>query len=143
MMTTRKATMADLEAKLQIEESAIPGYGYLYENRHFYFDGVENQGEMILAELDGVPVGMGQYSVLPDGSGWLETLRVTPEYQRKGVGREIYKKYVELAQKYNCPSMAMFTGVNNVASSALAEAFGLKTVARHRGYHLTDPEGGD
>ena len=38
--------------------------------------------------------------------------------------------------------MAMFTGVNNVASSALAEVFGLKTAAQHRGYHLTNLECG-
>ena len=129
MMTTRKASMADLDAMLAIEESAIPGYGYLYENRHFYFDGVENTGEMVLAELDGVPVGMGQYSVLPDGSGWLEILRVEKQHQHMGAGWAIYKRYMELAQQTGAQSVAMFTGWKNVASKTLAEKNGFHLAA--------------
>lgn len=129
MMTTRKAGMADLEAMLAIEASAIPGYGYLYENRDFYFDGVQNRGEMVLAELDGVPVGMGQYSVLPDGSGWLEILRVDKPHQRMGAGRAIYERYMQLAKETNAPSVAMFTGWKNVASRGLAEQNGFSLAA--------------
>ena len=135
-MTTRRAGMADMDAMLRIEESAIPGYGYLYENRHFYFDGVENRGEMVLAELDGVPVGMGQYSVLPDGSGWLEILRVEKAHQRMGAGRAIYRRYLELAQETHAPSVAMFTGWKNVASRGLAEANGFHLAASMAGYDL-------
>ena len=135
-MTTRRAGMADMDAMLRIEESATPGYGYLYENRHFYFDGVENRGEMVLAELDGVPVGMGQYSVLPDGSGWLEILRVEKAHQRMGAGRAIYRRYLELAQETHAPSVAMFTGWKNVASRGLAEANGFHLAASMAGYDL-------
>ncbi len=133
-MTTRKAGMGDLEAMLKIEESAIPGYGYLYVNRHFYFDGVENRGEMVLAELDGAPMGMGQYSVLPDGSGWLEILRVDRPHQRMGAGRAIYRRYLQLAEETGAPSVAMFTGWKNVASRALAEANGFHLAAAMAGY---------
>ena len=58
----------------------------MWKNKEFYFDGIQNQGEMILAIEEELPVGMGQYSVLPDGSGWLEILRVHKDYQRKGAG---------------------------------------------------------
>lgn len=133
-MTTRRAGMADLDAMLAIEASAIPGYGYLYENRHFYFDGVENEGEMVLAELDGLPVGMGQYSVLPDGTGWLEILRVDKPHQRMGAGRAIYRRYLELAEQTHAPSVAMFTGWKNVASRGLAEANGFHLAAAMTGY---------
>ncbi|MDO4355824.1 MAG: GNAT family N-acetyltransferase [Clostridia bacterium] len=133
-MTTRKAGLNDLEAMLKIEASAIPGYGYLYENRHFYFDGVENRGEMVLAELDGVPVGMGQYSVLPDGSGWLEILRVDKPHQRMGAGRAIYRRYLQLAEETGAPSVAMFTGWKNAASRGLAEANGFHLAAAMAGY---------
>lgn len=141
MMTTRKATMADLDRMLQIEESAIPGYGYLYENRHFYFDGVENTGEMILAELDGYPVGMGQYSVLPDGSGWLEILRVEQAHQHKGAGWAIYKRYMELAEETGAKSVAMFTGWKNVASKTLAEKNGFHLAAAMAQYDKVMGEG--
>ena len=134
VITTRKATMQDLEAMLKIEASAIKGYGYLYDNRRFYFDGVQNRGEMVLALADGHPAGMGQYSVLPDGSGWLEILRVQQEYQNQGVGKAIYRRYLELAEQTHAPSAAMFTGVKNRASRGLAEKNGFSAAAEMSGY---------
>lgn len=136
---TRKASPDDLERMLEIEESAIPGYGYLYENRHFYFDGKENDGEMILAVAvlaDGreFPVGMGQYSVLPDGSGWLEILRVHKDFQNQGAGKAIYSRYLELAKQTAAPSAAMFTGWKNAASRGLAEKNGFSLAASYAGY---------
>ncbi|MBQ4342480.1 MAG: GNAT family N-acetyltransferase [Erysipelotrichaceae bacterium] len=135
-MKTRKATLNDLNRMLEIEESAISGYGYLFENKEFYFDGIQNQGEMILAIEDELPVGMGQYSVLPDGSGWLEILRVHKDYQRKGAGRSIYQRYHELAKSTKAPSMAMFTGRRNIASKTLAELNGLQLKETHLEYSL-------
>jgi len=133
------ASHEDMAEALRVERETMGDYVYLEDAWH-YFSTL--QGGLISVSHEGKMVGIGRFSVLPDGSGWLETLRVVPEYQRKGVGREIYKKYLELARENGCPSMAMFTGAENVASSALAEVFGLRTAARHRGYHLTNLEGG-
>lgn len=137
--TVKLATYEDMAEAVRVERETMGDYVYLEDAWH-YFGSLD--GGLVCVSHGDKMVGIGRFSVLPDGSGWLETLRVTPEYQRKGIGREIYKKYVELAKAHNCPSMAMFTGVSNVASSALAEVFGLKTVAQHRGYHLTELEGG-
>ena len=137
--TVKLAAYEDMAEAVRVERETMGDYVYLEDAWH-YFNSLD--GGLVCVSHGEKMVGIGRFSVLPDGSGWLETLRVTPEYQRKGIGREIYKKYVELAQINNCPSMAMFTGVNNVASSALAEVFGLKTAAQHRGYHLTNLECG-
>lgn len=138
--TVKLAVYEDMAEAVRVEKETMGDYVYLEDAWH-YFNSL--RGGLICVSHEERMVGIGRFSVLPDGSGWLETLRVIPEYQRKGVGREIYQKYVALAQENNCPSMAMFTGVNNVSSSALAEVFGLKTAAQHRGYHLTDLEGGN
>ena len=135
-MKTRKAELADLKRMLEIEESAIPGYGYLLENKDFYFDGIQNQGEMILALKEDLPVGMGQYSILPDGSGWLEILRVHKDFQHQGAGQAIYNRYQELALQTNAPSMAMFTGRRNIASKSLAEKNGFELAAALLEYNL-------
>ena len=137
--TVRLATCEDMAQAVQVEKETMGNYVYLEDAWH-YFSTLD--GGLVCVFHEEKRVGIGRFSVLPDGSGWLETLRVTPEYQRKGVGRLIYKKYVELAEQNGCPSMAMFTGVNNISSSALAEVFDLKTAAQHRGYHLTNLEGG-
>ena len=138
--TVKLATCEDMAEAVRVEKEIMGDYVYLEDAWHYF--GTLGGGLVCVFHGEKM-VGIGRFSVLPDGSGWLETLRVTPQYQRKGVGRLIYQKYIELAQAYNCPAMAMFTGVNNVSSSALAEIFGLKTVAQHRGYHLTDLEGGN
>ena len=86
-MHSRKGTLADIERLVEIEESAVSGGYYLYDNRHFYFDGILNKGEMVVAlNEEEHPVGIGQYSILPDGSGWLECLRVEKQWQSQGAG---------------------------------------------------------
>ena len=140
--TTRPATLRDLDDLCAIEHSAIPGYEYLYDNRHFY---EKSPGEMVLALTDtGLPVGMGRYSVLPDGSGWLEILRVKKEYQHMGAGRAIYRRYMELARQTSAPSVAMFTGRENLASKGLAEKNGFSLAAAYLGgdLALSDTESG-
>ena len=138
--TIKLAAYTDLAAADSVERAVTPRGAYLAEAWH-YFNSIK--GDLVCAYDGEKMIGIGRFTVLPDGTGWLETLRVDPEYQRRGAGRQIYQKWVELAREYGCPSMAMFTGETNVASSGLAELFGLKTVAHHRGYHLTELAGGD
>ena len=135
-MKTRKAALSDLKRMLEIEESAISGYGYLEENKNFYFDQTQNQGEMILALKEDLPVGMGQYSILPDGSGWLEILRVHQDFQHQGAGSAIYQRYLQLAEETSAPSVAMFTGRRNIASKSLAEKNGFELTCAQLEYKL-------
>ena len=128
--------MNDLRDLLEIEESAIPGYAYLEEAADFLVANNGNEGEMILALADGIPAGMGRYSVLPDGGGWLEILRVRKEFQRQGVGAAIYGRYMELAKEYRSGTIAMFTGRKNIASRTLAEKNGLCLNGEYSGYDL-------
>lgn len=138
--TVKLADYADIEAAVAVEEETMGGTGYLRDAWHYF----NSLGGGLVCVYDGDKmIGIGRFSVLPDGSGWLETLRVIPSYQRKGAGRKIYDKYVELAKANGCPSMAMFTGLTNVASSSLAEIYGLRTLAQHKGWNLTDLSGGD
>lgn len=133
--TLKMATFDDLAAATAVEREAMGNYVYLQDAWHYFNS---QKGGLICVYDKDRMVGIGRFTVLPDGTGWLETLRVTPQYQRRGVGRMIYEQYSKLAQHYGCPSMAMFTGITNAASSGLAEVFGLKTAAQHKGWHLTD-----
>lgn len=138
--TVKIANYDDMLAASSVEKETMGDYVYLEDAWHYF----QSLGGGLVCVYDGDKmIGIGRFSVLPDGSGWLETLRVIPSYQRKGAGKEIYKKWLEIAKDLKCPSMAMFTGVTNAASSGLAELYGLKTVAHHKGYHLTNLEGGN
>lgn len=138
--TVKIAGYDDLPEAARVERETMGDYVYLSDAWHYF----QSLGGGLVCVYDGEKmIGIGRFSVLPDGSGWLETLRVVPEYQNMGAGKAIYKKWLEIAQRLNCPSMAMFTGVTNARSSGLAEKFGLKTVAQHHGCHLTDLSGGN
>jgi len=136
--TTKIAAFGDLQTCTDIDIAAIGG-SYLPDAWH-YFSTLK--GAMICVCAGEETVGIGRFTVLPDGSGWLETLRVRPEWQGMGVGKTIYREYLRLAREYGCPSLGMFTGVTNAASEGLARLHGLSLSAHHRGYHLTDLAGG-
>lgn len=136
--TIKPAAFEDLQTCTAIDIAAI-GSSYLPDAWH-YFSTLK--GELLCVYAGDEMVGIGRFSVLPDGSGWLETLRVHPQWQGKGVGKAIYREYHRLARTLGCPSMAMFTGVTNAASAGLARRSGLALTAQHRGCHLTDLSGG-
>ena len=117
--TVKLAQYSDLEECARVEYESMPNYpGYLRDAWHYF----QSQKGACVCVYDGDEmIGIGRFTVLPDGTGWLETLRVSIPHQGKGAGKSIYRKYRELAAEYGCPSMAMFTGVKNVVSSGLAE----------------------
>ena len=138
--TVKMAEYSDLPECMIVEREAMGDYVYLDDAWHYF----NQQGGGMACVYDGDRmIGIGRFSVLHDGSGWLETLRVSPKWQNQGAGKMIYKVYHELAKKYDCPSMAMFTGIDNVVSAGLAKLNGLSKAGQHRGYHLTDLSGGN
>lgn len=136
-ITVRSATKSDLESCTAVEKAAMNDYCYLKDVWDYFF---ATDGALNCAFIDGKMVGIGKFTVLYDGSGWLETLRVDPKYQGIGVGKQIYKAYESEAKKYNCPSMGMYTGVSNVISAGLAGKYGLTQAGLFRGYNLTEFE---
>ena len=136
-ITMKYATNEDLEQCVAVEKAAMNDFCYL-KDVWDYFN--STTGELNCAFVDGKMVGIGKFTVLYDGSGWLETLRVDPKYQGKGVGKAIYKSYEKQAEKYGCPSMAMYTGASNIISAGLAEKYGLHKACQFRGYNLANFE---
>lgn len=118
--TTRRATIEDLQSLVEIEKSATPTLIYIEDNAKYFFE--ETPGEIFVVD-DGTGrlIGMGRYTTLPDGSGWLETLRVHEDYQGMGVGKLIYKDYLNYGNEQNAPAIRMYTESYNDASKGLAE----------------------
>ncbi|MBQ7795235.1 MAG: GNAT family N-acetyltransferase [Lachnospiraceae bacterium] len=135
------ASYDDLKECARVETEAMGTYCYLEDAWHYFYN--QKGGLVTVYNEDDKMIGIGRFSVLFDGSGWLETLRISPEWQKQGAGKMIYEVYHQLAKEYGCQSMAMFTGVNNKVSAGLAAINGLSKAAQHRGYHLTDLSGGD
>lgn len=134
-ITLKKATKEDREECLLIEKAAMNNHCYLGDVWDYFNT---TKGDITCAYVDGKMAGIGKFTILYDGSAWLETLRVDPKYQGLGVGKEIYKNYFAQAEKHGCKSMAMYTGVSNVVSAGLAARYNLTKTQDFRGYNLTN-----
>ena len=134
------AAYEDMERCVAVEEETMPSGTYLRDAWH-YFNSLK--GGMVCVYSGEKMIGIGRFSVLFDGTGWLETLRVIPPFQNQGAGKAIYRKWLELAEELKCPSMAMFTGPTNVRSAGLADRFGLRDTYVHHVYALKELGEGD
>lgn len=138
--TVKPVTPEYLADALRVEKAAMGDHCYLADVYEYY---QTTRGELTGAFADGRLVGIGKFTVLWDGSGWLETLRVEPDWQRKGVGMALYRRYMEQAEALHCPYLRMYTGANNIPSAGLARRFGLEKAAQFREYALPVRAEGD
>ncbi len=123
----RKVKADDLPQLIEVERGATPTLSYIPQ----VFDQFMNDasGDFSVAEVDGVVTACAKFTVLPDGSAWLETLRVLPQYQGRGIGKRFYEHFFELAQHKGIATMRMYTGLENDVSRGLAERFGFHLAA--------------
>jgi len=130
----RRARPEDREKVAWVESKSTPNLSYTPHVFDMFVD--DRVGEFSVEELDGELVACGKYTIVPDGSAWLETLRVVPERQGLGLGKRLYEHWLELAHAQGVKAMRMYTGVTNVVSSGLAERYGLTLQGTFKGATL-------
>ena len=134
----RKARNEDLDDAIWVESLSTPSLSYVPHVWGMFLN--DKDGEWTMEELDGEIMGIGKYSILPDGTAWLETLRVVPEAQGLGLGKRLYELWLKLSEEKGVKAMRMYTGVNNAVSSGLAERYGLSTVETFHGVKMAVPD---
>lgn len=136
-ITLRRARPEDREKVIWVESLSTPGLSYLSHVWDMFLGDME--GDWTVAEIDGEVIGCGKYTVLPDGSAWLETLRVVPQRQGLGVGKRLYEHWLRLSREKGVTTMRMYTGVGNVVSKGLATRYGLRVAETFRGALMETP----
>jgi len=136
-ITLRRARQEDRENVVKVESGATPNLSYLAKVFDMFLN--EKRGAFLVAEVDGKLVGCGKFTIMPDGSAWLESLRVLPEYQGVGIGKGFYNEFFNIARTQDVTTMRMYTGVKNAVSKGLAEKFGFRVSAAYRGALLPCP----
>ncbi len=126
----RKAKPEDREKVAWVESLSTPNLRY---TPFVYDEFLSDGGEFSVEELDGELVACGKYTPLPDGSAWIETLRVIPAKQGLGLGKRLYDHWIELAETQKVKALRMYTGVTNVVSAGLAERYGLTLQGTFKG----------
>lgn len=127
----RKARAEDLDDVIWVESLSTPSLSYVPYVWDMFLN--DEEGDWSVDLLDGKIMGCGKYSILPDGSAWLETLRVVPEAQGKGLGKRLYEHWLKLSEEKGVKAMRMYTGVKNVVSEGLAKRYGLSLAQTFHG----------
>lgn len=130
-ISIRRAREDDRAQVLYVEAKSTPALQYLSKVFDTFVS--DQLGEFCVAEIDGTVVGCGKFTLMPDGSAWLETLRVIPAYQGLGVGKRLYERFFELAKRSDSTTLRMYTESYNVVSKGLAERFGFQLAGTYRG----------
>jgi ribosomal protein S18 acetylase RimI-like enzyme len=134
----RKAKPEDREKVAWVESKSTPNLRY---TQYVYDLFLNDGGEFSVEELDGELVACGKYTIIQDGTVWLETLRVIPEKQGLGLGKRLYEHWLKLAKEQGIKAMRMYTGITNVVSSGLAEKYGLRLQGTFKGNTFTAHKG--
>lgn len=136
----RKARSEDKEKVEWVESLSTPTLSYVPDVWEMFLN--DKEGDWSVEEVDGEVVACGKYSILPDGSAWLETLRVIPERQGIGLGKRLYEHWLRLSREKGVKTMRMYTGIRNVVSAGLARRYGLSLAETFHGtlMNCTPPE---
>ncbi|MDO4460548.1 MAG: GNAT family N-acetyltransferase [Clostridia bacterium] len=133
----------DLEACCEVEKATTPKMLYIKDAWSHY---MATKGALVCVidkdENDKI-IGIGRMTVMPDNMGWLECLRIHPDYQGKGAGNIIWNVWEKLAEDMKLKGLSMFTGTKNIASNHLAEKHNVFTSGSHKPYTLSDFSGGN
>jgi GNAT superfamily N-acetyltransferase len=130
----RKARPEDKEKVVWVESLSTPSLSYVPHVWDMFIN--DKDGDWSVETVDGEISGCGKYSILPDGSAWLETLRVIPDRQGIGLGKRLYEHWLNLSEEKGVKAMRMYTGIGNVVSSGLAERYGLSTAETFHGVKM-------
>ena len=130
-LTIRPVEEKDRAAVIAVEGKSMPHWRYVEQ----VFDQFMSHpnGEFSLAEFDGQVVACAKFTVMPEGSAWVETLRVDSDFQGRGIGKALYKRFFEIAKEQNVDTLRMYTGMKNKVSRGLAEHFGFALEASFYG----------
>lgn len=129
MMEYRKLTHEDYDDILDISKGIWDGYDYLPSVFHEWVDA----DGFFLGAVDvgnNKIVGTGKYSILYDGSGWLEGLRVHKDYRSQKIARGISEYLLKIAMeelaKGNINKIGFGTHVTNIESITLMKKLNFK-----------------
>jgi RimJ/RimL family protein N-acetyltransferase len=129
MFEYRNLTHEDYNDIVDMCKDIWDGTDYLPELFHKW---VEDKG-LFLGAYDTDTkriVGVDKYSVLYDGTGWLEGLRTRMDYRGKGLGKELALKTLDWAKqelsKGNIKKIAFSTHISAVESISLMKKLGFR-----------------
>ncbi len=139
MFTLRRYTSADREAVEYLHVHALVQAG-AYLGRGPWDDDVyaiddaylNNQGEFLIGEWDGVLVGMGGLHCTTPERAEIKRMRVHPDYQGRGLGQLILSELESQARALGYKTLHLDTSILQVPAQKLYQKNGYREVGRDR-----------
>jgi len=130
-MEIRKISPGDRKDIEKIARGTWEGEDYLAD----VFDKWIKDGNFFGIEEDGKIIATGKLTIFPDKVGWLEGLRVHPEYRGKGYGKKMHEFLLQRAQELKkegiIQTLEYATYIYNEASINLGLKTGFRIVKRY------------
>lgn len=124
----RPCTPSDLKGINEISNLTWDGDDYLGRIAAEWI----NEGHFYIAEYKGKIVGTNKLTLFPNRVAWLEGLRVHPDFQKHGIGKQlsdfVMKEALNLRKQRRIRSIEFCTYYQNIESIAMAEKIGFKVV---------------
>ena len=81
----------------------------------------ESNGVLLVATIDGKPVGMANVRMLTETEAWMEGMRVDPAYRNHGVATALFQTEMAEARRRGATTARLITESTNTASIHLIE----------------------
>jgi GNAT superfamily N-acetyltransferase len=124
---------------LQMTRDVWGGHDYLPSVWHTWL--ADSSGMLMAATIEGRVVGFQHAGLQPDGSGWLEGIRVDPECQGHGIGTVLLSHGIEWARQMARGAVRLSTSDLNSASNRMAERAGMTQIGTFRMVEAEAAEG--
>ncbi len=93
------------------------------------------RGGLRVGEVNGKPVGVNKLTMLTPQEGWMEGMRLHPDYRGRGYAHQFMADMVQLAEAKDAAVIRLATGSNNVPIQMVAKKLGLRKVAAFTPYN--------
>jgi len=87
-------------------------------------------GKIFVVEVDGKQVGMNRVRLLKDGTGWLEGVRIHPDFRGKGLASLLGAKSMQYASRFGVSTFRLTSSSRNIAAHRQVAKMGFSEVAR-------------
>ena len=133
----RRTRVSDREKVIDVEAKSTPNLRYLPKVFDMFVS--DEAGEFSVAEIDGNLVACGKFTIMPDGSAWLETIRVIPACQGHGIGKALARAVIAEARTKGYQKMRLDTIESMQAARGLYLSLGFKTIEAYCHNPLDNP----
>ena len=125
MQNIRSLKESDRDDVLEIAKNTWDGHDYL----PYFFDGwlKDKNSHTAAIEHNGRVISLANLRVIENGrTGWMEGLRVHPDYRGKGLASIITKHVVDIAKEIKVERIRYTTATDNQSSLHLGEMVGME-----------------